>query len=216
MAIHDASDRVREVVRRLERRYPAPEPALNHGSPWELLVATVLSAQCTDQRVNMVTPELFRRWPGPEDLARADMAEIEEVIRSTGFFRNKARNLKAAAARIVEEHGGELPRSMAEMIQLPGVARKTANIVLSNAFDVLEGIAVDTHVKRMAYRLGLTASDRPAIIERELMQIVPQQDWGRINHLLVFFGRDACQSRKPRCGECELADICPKHGVTAK
>jgi len=205
-----------EILKRLGERYPAPKPALRHTSPWELLVATVLSAQCTDERVNMVTPEFFRRWPGPEELAQAELPAIEEVVRSTGFFRNKAKNLKAAAVKLMAEYGGELPRTMAEMVKLPGAARKTANIVLSNAFGVHEGVAVDTHVKRLSNRLGLVKSDNPAVIERELMALIPQQDWGRINHLLVFFGRDTCQARKPNCSACVLADICPKIGVADK
>ncbi|MGE4555894.1 MAG: endonuclease III [Desulfovibrionaceae bacterium] len=205
-----------EILKRLGERYPDPKPALRHTSPWELLVATVLSAQCTDERVNMVTPEFFRRWPGPEELAQAELPAIEEVVRSTGFFRNKAKNLKAAAVKLMAEYGGELPRTMAEMVKLPGAARKTANIVLSNAFGVHEGVAVDTHVKRLSNRLGLVKSDNPAVIERELMALIPQQDWGRINHLLVFFGRDTCQARKPNCPACVLADICPKIGVADK
>ncbi|MDK2957735.1 MAG: endonuclease [Desulfovibrionales bacterium] len=205
-----------EILQRLGERYPDPKPALRHTSPWELLVATVLSAQCTDERVNMVTPEFFRRWPGPEELAQAELPAIEEVVRSTGFFRNKAKNLKAAAVKLMAEYGGELPRTMAEMVKLPGAARKTANIVLSNAFGVHEGVAVDTHVKRLSNRLGLVKSDNPAVIERELMALIPQQDWGRINHLLVFFGRDTCQARKPNCPACVLADICPKIGVADK
>jgi endonuclease-3 len=205
-----------EILKRLGERYPDPKPALRHTSPWELLVATVLSAQCTDERVNMVTPEFFRRWPGPEELAQAELPAIEEVVRSTGFFRNKAKNLKAAAVKLMAEYGGELPRTMAEMVKLPGAARKTANIVLSNAFGVHEGVAVDTHVKRLSNRLGLVKSDNPAVIERELMALIPQQDWGRINHLLVFFGRDTCQARKPNCSACVLADICPKIGVADK
>jgi endonuclease-3 len=205
-----------EILQRLGERYPDPKPALRHTSPWELLVATVLSAQCTDERVNMVTPEFFRRWPGPEELAQAELPAIEEVVRSTGFFRNKAKNLKAAAVKLMAEYGGELPRTMAEMVKLPGAARKTANIVLSNAFGVHEGVAVDTHVKRLSNRLGLVKSDNPAVIERELMALIPQQDWGRINHLLVFFGRDTCQARKPNCSACVLADICPKIGVADK
>jgi endonuclease-3 len=204
-----------EILKRLGARYPEPKPALRHTSPWELFVATVLSAQCTDERVNMVTPEFFRRWPGPEELALADLSEIEEVVRSTGFFRNKAKNLKAAAGKVMAEYGGELPRTMAEMVKLPGAARKTANIVLSNAFGVHEGVAVDTHVKRLSNRLGLVKSDNPAVIERELMGLIPQKDWGRINHMLVFFGRDTCQARKPNCPECILADLCPKIGVAS-
>ena len=201
---------------RLAGRYPHPAPALDHSNPWELLVATVLSAQCTDQRVNMVTPELFRRWPGPKDLASIEPEALEEVIRSTGLFRSKAKNLVAAARRVMEVYGGEVPRTMADLTTLGGVARKTANIVLSNAFHIHEGIAVDTHVKRLAFRMGLTASDNPVAIEKDLMALFPREAWGDVNHELVFFGREVCPARAPRCPECELNDICPKKGVTTK
>ncbi|WP_316900285.1 endonuclease III [Pseudodesulfovibrio indicus] len=206
-------ERAAEIMNRLSKRYPAPEPALTWTNPWELLVATALSAQCTDERVNMVTPVFFERWPEISDAAEADVAEIEEVVRSTGFFRNKAKNIKAAATRIMSEYGGEVPRTMAELITLGGVARKTASIVLANAFGVNEGIAVDTHVKRLAFRMGLTANTDPLRIEKDLMPLFPQDKWGEVNHYLVFFGREICPARKPRCGECELADICPKKGV---
>ncbi|AMK11657.1 endonuclease III [Pseudodesulfovibrio indicus] len=206
-------ERAAEIMNRLSKRYPAPEPALTWSNPWELLVATALSAQCTDERVNLVTPVFFERWPEIRDAAEADVAEIEEVVRSTGFFRNKAKNIKAAATRIMGEYGGEVPRTMAELITLGGVARKTASIVLANAFGVNEGIAVDTHVKRLAFRMGLTANTDPLRIEKDLMPLFPQDKWGEVNHYLVFFGREVCPARKPKCGECELADICPKKGV---
>ena len=201
------------VFERLQARYPSPQPALVHEGAWELLVATVLAAQCTDARVNIVTPEFFRRWPGPAELARAEQPEIEAVIHSTGFFRNKAKNLLAAAKRVTEVFGGNVPRTMAELTTLPGVARKTANIVLSNAFGVHEGIAVDTHVTRLAFRLGLTGSDNPVVIEKDLMPLFPQEGWGDINHYLVLLGREICQARTPRCAECPLTDICPRKGV---
>lgn len=206
-------ERAAEIMHRLSKRYPAPEPALTWSNPWELLVATALSAQCTDERVNMVTPVFFERWPGIADAAGADVAEIEEVVRSTGFFRNKAKNIKAAATRIMAEYNGEVPRTMAELITLGGVARKTASIVLANAFGVNEGIAVDTHVKRLAFRMGLTANTDPVRIEKDLMPLFPQDRWGDVNHCLVFFGREVCPARKPKCAECVLADICPKKGV---
>jgi endonuclease-3 len=202
-----------EIHARLERRYPEPEPALDWTDAWQLLVATVLAAQCTDERVNKVTPHLFERWPDIPSVARADVAELEEAVRSTGFFRNKAKNLKAAATRIVEEYDGKVPRTMADLITLPGVARKTANIVLSNAFDIHEGVAVDTHVKRLSYRLGLTTHTDPVRIEKDLMQLYPNKMWGEINHFLVYFGREVCNARKPKCPICELSDICPKKGV---
>ncbi|EGB13833.1 endonuclease III [Pseudodesulfovibrio mercurii] len=206
-------ERAAEIFARLSRRYPAPKPALAYTNAWELLVATALSAQCTDERVNMVTPVFFERWPSIEDAAEADVAEIEEVVRSTGFFRNKAKNIKAAATRIMEVYNGEVPRTMAELITLGGVARKTASIVLANAFGVNEGIAVDTHVKRLAFRMGLTTKTEPVQIEKDLMPLFPRETWGDVNHLLVFFGREVCPARKPHCDVCELNDICPKKGV---
>ena len=206
-------ERATEIFNRLSKRYPAPKPALDYTNPWELLVATALSAQCTDERVNKVTPVFFERWPEIEDAAKADVAEIEDVVRSTGFFRNKAKNIKAAAQRIMSEYNGEVPRTMAELITLGGVARKTASIVLANAFGVNEGIAVDTHVKRLAFRMGLTTKTEPVQVEKDLMPLFPQDTWGDVNHLLVFFGREVCPARKPKCNICELNDICPKKGV---
>ena len=206
-------ERAREIYDRLKRRYPSPEPALDWKTPWELLVATVLAAQCTDERVNKVTPHFFERWPDIADLAGADVEDIEQVVRSTGFFRNKAKNLKAAAKRIMDVYEGEVPRTMKDLVSLDGVARKTANIVLSNAFDLHEGIAVDTHVKRLSFRMGLTANTDPVRIEKDLMPLYPRETWGEINHFLVYFGREVCPARKPKCSECELNDICPKKGV---
>ena len=206
----DRTERAAIVLDRLRKRYPAVATTLSWGSPWELLVATILAAQCTDQQVNKVTPELFRRWPDVPSLAQADPAEVEALIRPTGFFRNKAKNLISCARRIVDDFGGEVPGTMAELTSLPGVARKTANIVLSNGFGRHEGIAVDTHVSRLAYRLGLSDSDRPERIEKDLMPLFPQEAWGEINHLLVWFGRDVCRARKPDCPSCELNDICPQ------
>jgi endonuclease-3 len=206
-------ERAAEIFDRLSKRYPAPKPALDYTTAWELLVATALSAQCTDERVNKVTPVFFERWPTISDAAGADVAEIEDVVRSTGFFRNKAKNIKAAAQRIMSEYNGEVPRTMAELITLGGVARKTASIVLANAFGVNEGIAVDTHVKRLAFRMGLTTKTDPIPIEKDLMPLFPQKTWGDVNHLLVFFGREVCPARKPKCNICELNDICPKKGV---
>jgi endonuclease-3 len=206
----DRTERAAIVLHRLRKRYPAVATTLSWRSPWELLVATILAAQCTDQQVNQVTPELFRRWPDVPSLAQADPAEVEALIRPTGFFRNKARNLINCARRIVDDFGGEVPETMAELTSLPGVARKTANIVLSNGFGRHEGIAVDTHVRRLAYRLGLSDSDRPERIEKDLMPLFPQEAWGEINHLLVWFGRDVCRARKPGCPSCELKDICPQ------
>lgn len=209
----DAAARAREIVVRLRTLYPDPEPALVHSSAYELLVATVLAAQCTDARVNTVTPEFFRRWPDPASLARADVAQVEAVVHSTGFFRQKAKNLVAAARLMAERHGGAVPDSMATLTTLPGVARKTANIVLSNALGKNEGIAVDTHVRRLAFRLGLTVSTNPIIIERDMMLLLPREDWGIVNHLLVLHGRAVCKARRPRCDLCVLGDICPRLGL---
>lgn len=209
------NQRAAEIFRRLRRRYPQTETALRWRAPWELLVATILAAQCADARVNTVTPELFRRWPGPAELAAAAPTDLEAVIRPTGFFRNKARNLIAAARRINGHFGGEVPDSMEGLTSLPGVARKTSNIVLSNAFGKNEGLAVDTHVKRLSLRMGLTASQDVKVIEKDLMALFPRKDWGEVNHLLVFFGRAVCAARKPKCPACELADICPKKGAPA-
>ena len=202
-----------EVFTLLARRYPAPAPALDFTNAWELLVATALAAQCTDARVNKVTPVLFARWPAIADLAAADVLEIETVVRSTGFFHNKAKNIKAAATRIMTVYGGEVPRTMAELITLPGVARKTANIVLGSAFGINEGIAVDTHVRRITFRLGLTKSDNPVVIEKDLMPLFEREQWSDINHFLVFFGREVCEARKPKCADCPLTEICPRKGI---
>jgi endonuclease-3 len=208
-----ARDRAQAIFARLAARYPDPKPALDFHGAWGLLVATVLAAQCTDARVNQVTPVLFARWPEIADLAAAKVADIEEVVHSTGFFRNKAKNLKAAASRIMETYNGSVPRTMTELITLPGVARKTANVVLGNAFGVHEGIAVDTHVTRIAFRLGLTQSTDPKAIEKDLMPLFDRAQWSDINHYLVYFGREVCAARKPRCPGCDLADLCPRKGL---
>ncbi|MCL1940011.1 MAG: endonuclease III [Desulfovibrionaceae bacterium] len=202
-----------KVLALLAERYPHPETHLAHKTPWELLAATVLAAQCTDERVNTVTPALFARWPGPAAMAKAEPEEVEVYIRSTGFFRNKARNLVGAARRIVEEYGGEVPRRMEALISLPGVARKTANVVLFGAYGINEGIAVDTHVGRISYRLGLTAAQDPVRAERDLVALFPRAEWGNLNHRLVWFGRQVCTARNPSCAVCEMAEFCPKNGV---
>lgn len=201
------------VVERLTIRYPQPETHLTAHDAWELTVATVLAAQCTDKRVNMVTPELFRRWPTPADLAEAGLLELEEVIRSTGFYHNKAKNLIAAAKRVTEVFGGKVPATMAELITLPGVARKTANVVLWGAYGINEGLAVDTHVGRIAYRLGLTEHKDPVRVEKDLTAVFPRAEWGNVNHRMVWFGREVCDARKPACGRCEFTDICPRVDV---
>lgn len=199
----------------LARRYPSPATHLVAANAWELTVATVLSAQCTDKRVNMVTPELFARWPDPASLARAEAKELETVIRSTGFYQNKAKNLIGAARRVVEAYGGEVPASMDDLVTLPGVGRKTANVVLWGAFGINEGIAVDTHVGRIALRLGLTKSRDPVQAERDLVKLFPRAEWGKVNHRMVWFGRDVCDAKKPACERCEFEEMCPKIGLGA-
>lgn len=208
-----AKQQATAILERLAARYPAPRSQLEAGTPWEILVSTVLAAQCTDARVNLVTPELFGRWPGPAELALAEQAELESVIRSTGLFRSKARHLIAAARLVVSDYQGRVPETMADLTRLPGVARKTANIVLWDGFGRNEGVAVDTHVRRISFRLGLTLSDRPEVIERDLMRLFPRESWGDLNHRLVWFGREVCFARKPNCPACELADLCPRRGL---
>ncbi len=203
--------RIREILSRLAEEYAGAECALDHENAFQLLVATILSAQCTDVRVNMVTPELFRRYPTPEALAAADEEELQEIIRSTGFFRNKARNLRGAAARLVEEFGGEVPRTMEEMLQLPGVARKTANVVLGTAYGIASGVVVDTHVSRISRRLGLTEQETPEKIEADLCQVVPKRQWIDFAHQVIHHGRALCKARKPLCEDCFLTDLCPHY-----
>jgi endonuclease III len=201
--------RAAEIRERLAARYPAVTTALDHRSAWELLVATILSAQSTDVVVNQVTPELFRRWPTPADLAGADRAEVEEAIHATGFFRNKARSIQGAAAYLVEHHGGEVPETIDELVELPGVGRKTANVVLGTFFSRNEGVVVDTHVGRLTRRLGLTRNTDPVKVERDLMDLVPVEEWTIFSHRLIWFGREVCTAKDPRCDRCELADLCP-------
>ncbi len=205
--------RADEVLARLRREYPTAHCELTHRSPYQLLVATILSAQCTDQRVNMVTPALFARYPGPAELAEADPAEVEEIIRSTGFFRNKTKSLIGMARALVASHGGRVPADMEALRVLPGVGRKTANVVLGNAFGINEGITVDTHVARLSGLLGLTRETDPLRIEQDLMALVPRDDWTLVSHLLIWHGRRVCIARRPRCGECVLADTCPSAQV---
>jgi endonuclease-3 len=201
--------RVRKIIRLLRKHYPESRTALEFRSPFEILVATILAAQCTDERVNKVTPELFKRYPTPAHFAAADQAELEAAIRSTGFFRNKAKNIIGASKRIVEEFDGAVPDTMEKLVTLPGVARKTANIVLSSGYGKAEGIAVDTHARRLSQRLGLSRESDPDKIERDLLLVVPGKDWLDFNYLLVDHGRAICQARKPRCPECFLQRLCP-------
>lgn len=207
--MESAEKRIVGIIRILKKEYPESRTALSFGSPLQILVATILSAQCTDERVNQVTPGLFKKYPTAADFARADELELQEEIRSTGFFRNKSRNIILAAQKIVRDFGGRVPDSMEELITLAGVARKTANIVLSSGYGKAEGIAVDTHVKRLSGRLGLSRQRDPDKIELDLMAIVPKEDWLDFNYMLVNFGRRICQARKPNCPQCGLRSLCP-------
>jgi endonuclease III len=207
--------RTAEIVARLRREYPDARCALHHEDPYQLLVATILSAQCTDERVNMVTPGLFARYPTPAELAAARPEELEERIRSTGFFRNKARSLLGMARAVTAEHGGRIPDTMAALVALPGVGRKTANVVLGNAFGLNEGVVVDTHVRRLSRRLGLTAQQDPERIEADLVRLLPREEWTDFSHLLIFHGRTVCKAPRARCGACVLADLCPSAGIAA-
>ncbi|MCL4832910.1 MAG: endonuclease III [Caldilineaceae bacterium] len=209
MAVAPASERIAEIVTRLRLAHPDAQCALHHTNPFQLLCATILSAQCTDERVNTVTPVLFARYPTPEAMAAADRAELEGIIRSTGFFRNKAQSLQEASAAICERFGGEVPRAMDDLLSLRGVARKTANVVRGVCFGLAEGVVVDTHVKRLSRKLGLVDGTTPEKIEKELMALLPQGDWIHISHLLIFHGRRVCNARKPLCGQCSLAELCP-------
>jgi endonuclease-3 len=202
-----------DILSRLKQLYPDARCALNHRNAFELLCATILSAQCTDARVNMVTPTLFRRYPTPFELARAKPEDVEEIIKSTGFFRNKTRSLIGMAQALVADHNGEVPRTMEELRKLPGVGRKTANVVLGNAYNTNEGVTVDTHVSRLSRLLGLSRDADPEKIERELMRLFPQSEWALLSHLLIFHGRNVCIARRPRCGDCVLAQLCPSSQV---
>jgi endonuclease III len=201
------------LLSELKRLYPDAKCALEYRNAFELLCATILSAQCTDVRVNMVTPALFAKYPTPFELARADPADVQEIIKSTGFFRNKTRSLIGMAQALVADHGGEVPRTMEELQKLPGVGRKTANVILGNAYNLNEGITVDTHVGRLSRLLGFTSDQDPVKIEQELMRRFPQEEWALLSHLLIFHGRQVCIARRPRCGDCALAQLCPSSTV---
>jgi endonuclease III len=201
--------RVRRIISTLKREYRDARCSLDHASPLELLVATILSAQCTDERVNLVTADLFRKYRTWEDYASAPSAELERDIRSTGFFRNKAKAIQGACRMIGERHGGRVPDSMELLLELPGVARKTANVVLGNAYGIASGVVVDTHVARLSERLGLSAEKSPEKIERDLSALVPESDWIVLPHLLIAHGRKVCKARTPLCGECMLSKLCP-------
>ncbi|MGH9740009.1 MAG: endonuclease III [Candidatus Acidiferrales bacterium] len=200
--------RIRAILEKLDQAYPAATCALTHQNAFQLLIATILSAQCTDQRVNQVTPKLFAKYPKPADFAYAHPAELEQEIRSTGFFRNKTKSIVGASKKIKEEFRGEVPKTMEDLLTLPGVARKTANVVLGTAFGLASGIVVDTHVQRVAGRLSLTKNTDPKKIEQELMQVIPKEKWILFAHQLIWHGRRVCQARRPRCIECNLERIC--------
>jgi endonuclease-3 len=205
--------RVGQIVRLLKKEYPDARCSLDHGNALELLVATILSAQCTDERVNVVTSNLFRKYRTWEDYASAPAAELEADIRPTGFFRNKAKSIQGACRRIGERHDGRVPRSMEELLELPGVARKTANVVLGNAYRIASGVVVDTHVSRLSARLGLSDEKAPEKVERDLARLLPESDWIDFSHLLIAHGRKVCKARTPLCGECVLAKLCPSAGI---
>ena len=204
--------RTREIIRRLKDIYPDARCSLTHEDPLQLLIATILSAQCTDVRVNMVTPVLFERFPAAADFADAPLEELEDLIRSTGFFRNKARNIQGCCRALLDRHGGQVPRSLDELVALDGVGRKTANVVLGNAFGIAEGVVVDTHVRRISNRLGLTRRQDPVKIEQDLIGLVPKGDWVDLPHLFIHHGRAICSARAPDCDACGVGALCPSQG----
>ena len=207
--LEDRRARLGAILPLLKKMYPKAKCSLDYQNPFQLIIATILSAQCTDERVNKVTPELFKKYPNAKALAAAPQDALEKDIQSTGFFRNKAKSLRGMAEAIVEKHGGQVPRTMEELTHLPGVGRKTANVVLGNAFDIAVGVVVDTHVARVSARLALTKQTDPVKIEQDLMQIVPREDWTLFSHLLIHHGREICQARKPKCSICPLLPHCP-------
>jgi endonuclease III len=212
---HAKKTRIKKIIARLEKTYPGAHCELNYSNPFELLIATILSAQCTDKRVNIVTAELFKKFHSAADYADAGLPELEQAIKTAGFFRNKAKSIKTCCQALVEKHGGQVPRTMEELIALGGVGRKTANVVLGNAFDINIGVVVDTHVARLSKRLGLTQQSDPAKIEQDLMQLVPQPQWTMFSHWLIWHGRRRCFARNPDCPHCEIKSLCPRLGVEA-
>lgn len=209
----EKQQRVRKILRALKRTYPDAECALIHDSPFQLLVATILSAQCTDERVNATTPRLFEEYPTPDALAASKQSDVERIIKPLGFFRSKATNIRGMAQALVERHGGDVPRDLDALVALPGVGRKTANVVLGTAFDIPSGVVVDTHVKRISNLLGLTDSGNPEIIERHLQEILPKKEWIMYSHRLIHHGRRICIARRPQCAECPLLKLCPRVGL---
>ena len=209
-----APERIAAILKALDEAYPDAVCALNHRSPWELLVATILSAQCTDVRVNMVTPELFKRFPTPQAMAKAELPELIEIIRTTGFFNNKAKSIKGAAQAIVDRFGGKVPETLVELITVPGAARKTANVVLGVSYGKAEGVVVDTHVFRIAHRLDLTKGDTAEKVEQDLMRILPKDHWIRFSHQVIHHGRQVCIARNPKCDKCNLETLCTSEDKT--
>ena len=202
-----------KVLRRLEKEYPDANCALNYRNPLQLLIATILSAQCTDERVNIVTKDLFRRYKTAADFAAAPLPELQKAIQSTGFFRNKAKNIKACCTQLLNQHDGQVPPALADLVELPGVGRKTANVVLGTAFGIPSGVVVDTHVSRISRRLGMTEEKDPVKVERDLIAQLPRENWIKYSHQIIFHGRRVCKARTPQCGDCSLVDICPQVGV---
>jgi endonuclease-3 len=205
----DKKKRTRTIIARLKKAYPDARCSLNHSNPLELLIATILSAQCTDERVNIVTADLFRKYRSCEDYVNLEPAELEREIHSTGFFRNKTRSIQGACKKLIEEHGGQVPSDVDQLLALPGVARKTANVVLGNAFGIASGVVVDTHVSRISKLLGLTKQTQPEKIEKDLMELVPKKDWIDFSHLLIYHGRKVCKARRPECERCNIEPYCP-------
>jgi len=205
----ELTKRTREIIRKLKRAYPGAKCSLNHSNAFELLIATILSAQCTDDRVNIVTADLFRKYRKPEDYLKVSPRELEKDIQSTGFFRNKTKSIQGTAKMLTETYGGEVPKTMDELLELPGVARKTANVVLGNAFDIKAGVVVDTHVTRLSHRLNLTQEKTAEKIEQDLIPIVPKKDWVIFPHLIIYHGRKTCKARNPQCAECVVEKTCP-------
>ena len=208
--------RLKKIIAALDQSYPEAHCELSHTDPLELLIATILSAQCTDKRVNIVTKELFKKYRSVADYANAPLAELEQAIKTTGFFRNKAKNIRNCCRKLIKCHGGKVPQTMEELTQLDGVGRKTANVVLGNAFGINIGVVVDTHVARLSRRLGLTKQTSPEKIEQDLMSLVPQKQWALFSHWLIWHGRRRCSARKPDCENCEVKKLCPQTGVTKK
>ncbi len=216
MTVEPEKQRTREIIKRLKRAHPDAKCSLNHTSPLELLVATILSAQCTDERVNIVTADLFRKYRRCEDYVNVSPIELEQDIRSTGFYRNKAKAIQGACRMLIERYAGRVPQTMAELLELPGVARKTANVVLGNAYGIASGVVVDTHVSRLTQRLKLTTYEQPEKIERDLVELVPPKDWIIFSHLLIAHGRAVCKARTPLCAECVIEPYCPSSTVNVK